>query len=583
MTLVDVLRLLRRNALVLIISVLVGIGGAAGYSMLQPVVYQAASKGYLVVGKGASTTVNEQLNANSLASLRMQQYLPLVGTQAVADNMAEEMQLDGRGFSPGPIEVENVGGSGILQITARGASAEEAQARADAGVRALASEILRLETLDASKIKESETLDDAATGGEASLTLVPYEPAGLPGKPVSPDWVKNLLIGAGIGLLLGLILAYLRKMFDLRVRTTSDVEEAAETAVLAVIPTSSELAKQRKTAGGLERSSLSSEALRQLRSNIRFLNVDDPPRSIVITSSTPGEGKSTVSANLARVLAEAGEHVVLIDADLRRPMVATQFGIDGKIGLTQVLAGRVSLTDALQPTETKRLQVLPAGRIPPNPSELVGSKQMTEVVKKLRQNHMVIVDAPPILPVTDAGILSRQCDGAILVVRVGKTMKDEVKLSAKRLEQVQGKLLGAVINMANQRNMGEVVYGYGYGYGSKGYMSEYYASNAEPSDEVIEPELGESRPSPGSQRIIDESKSAETTQFARVADAAPRTQKPAGEVSRAAERPAHAPAPEPVPQPTPSRGDSGWRREAPALDNDDDGLRTLFGPNPDAR
>lgn len=252
-----------------------------------------------------------------------------------------------------------------------------------------------------------------------------------------------------------------------------------------------------------------------------------------------------MSANLARVLAESGEKVVLIDADLRRPMIATQFGIDSKIGLTQVLAGRVALEDALQPTDTKRLKVLPAGRIPPNPSELVGSRQMADLIAKLEKDHMVIIDAPPILPVIDAGILTRQADGAILVVRVGKTSKDEVKLSAKRLQQVNGKLLGSVINMASAKNMGEVVYGYA----SKSYES-HYSSQGDIEVEEIDPVVAPAGAMTGDRRSAQATQSGEAAQSERI---------------EVAERDGINGE---------DRTDSGS-----ASETDDEGLRTRFGPN----
>ena len=121
------------------------------------------------------------------------------------------------------------------------------------------------------------------------------------------------------------------------------------------------------------------EAIRKLRTNLRYVDVDEPPRSIVVTSSAPGEGKSVVAANLARVMARAGQPTLLIDADLRRPMVADQFGVDGAIGLSQLLAASVSLEDAAQPSSVQNLTLLPAGQVPPNPSELLGSKRMKEL------------------------------------------------------------------------------------------------------------------------------------------------------------------------------------------------------------
>ncbi len=483
MTVLDVVRLVRHNALVILLCALLGVGGAAAWSFAQTEIYEGSSKGYLVTGSGGATTVNESLNANSLASMKVQQYLPLANTRAVHEHLAQELEKDGRGVAPGPFTVHNDKGTSILTVTARSTSPEAAQAIADAGVRAMAAEIRRLETLDTRKVQETGSLDDADSAGDASLTLVPYEPAALPSKPVSPDWRRNLLIGLGAGLLVAAVVMALRKAVDVRVRTTADVEELTGSFVLSVIPQSPDLAKQRKDASRLAPSGASAEALRQLRTNLQFVDVDHPPKSIVVTSSNPGEGKSTLAANLARALADTGQPVVLVDGDLRRPMVAKQFSVDGKIGVTQVLAGQVDLVDALQPTETHMLRVLPAGRIPPNPSELVGSQQMQDLIQRLAVHHVVLIDAPPLLPVTDAGLIAAHCDGAILVIRVGKTLKEQVRLSAKRLGQVHAKLLGTVLNMASKKAMGEVVYGYGYS--SKDYTSDYYSTTERHEKEAL--------------------------------------------------------------------------------------------------
>lgn len=201
------------------------------------------------------------------------------------------------------------------------------------------------------------------------------------------------------------------------------------------------------------------------------MSLDDPPRAIVITSSNPSEGKSTVVSNLGRVLAQAGQPVLIIDGDLRRPMQHKEFGLDSRIGLTEVLTGDLHVDEAIQQTDAENLYVLTAGRIPPNPSEVTGSQQMVDLIERLKQDYFVLIDAPPLLPVTDAGLLAGAADGALLVIRVGKTYKEQVEAAAETLKHVGAKLLGTVLNGATKRNMGEVVYGYGKGYA---YGQTYY-------------------------------------------------------------------------------------------------------------
>ncbi|WP_259608242.1 MULTISPECIES: CpsD/CapB family tyrosine-protein kinase [Microbacterium] len=205
------------------------------------------------------------------------------------------------------------------------------------------------------------------------------------------------------------------------------------------------------------------EALRTLRTNLQFMDVDHPPRRIVVTSALPGDGKSTVAANLAAMLAANGEHVALIDGDLRRPTVAATMGLVPGAGLTDVLAGRAELIEVLQRApHTPGLIVLGAGTIPPNPSELLGSDRMRAVLDELAQHAIVIIDAPPLLPVTDGVILTHQADGAIIVVTVGKTTYDLVDKATAALEKVNGRVLGLVLNRVPLTSAGAKYYAYEY-------------------------------------------------------------------------------------------------------------------------
>ena len=177
-----------------------------------------------------------------------------------------------------------------------------------------------------------------------------------------------------------------------------------------------------------------------------------------------------MAANLATVLAESGEQVVLIDADLRRSAVARAFDLDGSVGLTEVLAGTITLPDALQDTDVPGLQILAAGATPPNPSELLGSHRMEQLIEELSQRHFVILDAPPLLPVTDAVLLTRSADGAVLVVAAAKTHKEQVERAAATLRAVDGKVLGAILNQVSTSKVdriryGDVEYGYSTSYG----------------------------------------------------------------------------------------------------------------------
>jgi receptor protein-tyrosine kinase len=200
-----------------------------------------------------------------------------------------------------------------------------------------------------------------------------------------------------------------------------------------------------------------------LRTNLQFVDVDTTEKVLIVTSSLAGEGKTTTAVNLAIAHAQAGQRVLLIEGDLRRPRASRALGLDQSVGVTTVLIGKVTLEEATQVHANGTLHVLSSGAIPPNPAELLQSNAMGDLIDRARSDYdVVIIDAPPLLPVTDAAILAAKADGAIIVVRHGRTRRDQVGTSASRLAQVDAAAIGFVINMTPGRRSG---YGYGYGYG----------------------------------------------------------------------------------------------------------------------
>jgi protein-tyrosine kinase len=190
-----------------------------------------------------------------------------------------------------------------------------------------------------------------------------------------------------------------------------------------------------------------SEAFRVLRTNLQFLGLDKPIKSLLITSATPGEGKTTTVANLAVAFAQAGSSVCLVDADLRRPMVAKLFGTDNWSGLTTALIGQGSLEDCLKETAVPGLTLLPSGPIPPNPAELLGSARMGKLLAGLEEQFdMVLVDTPPVLAVADAAVLSPKMGGVVLVVRAGQVARQQTVRAKAALEAVQARVLGVVLD-----------------------------------------------------------------------------------------------------------------------------------------
>ncbi len=307
-----------------------------------------------------------------------------------------------------------------------------------------------------------------ASVGTSSAQIV--TPASAPRDPVRPRPARDGLLALGVGLVFGTAMAFLFEYLDDSVKSKDDYERTVpDVAVLAMIPSvagwrdreSSHLVSVQEPA------SPSAEAYRTLRTSIRFLAVDRPLRTIQITSPRTGEGKTTTTANLAVALARAGERVVVVSCDLRRPRLHEFFGLSNHVGFTSVLLGEAPLSAALQRVnpDDDRLWLLASGPLPPNPSELLSSGRATEVLAGLKgYADTVLVDCPPVLPVTDAAALSARVDGTLLVASVGSTTTKQLGRAVEVLRQVGAPLVGAVLNNAPAET------GYGYAYG--GYTAD---------------------------------------------------------------------------------------------------------------
>lgn len=202
-----------------------------------------------------------------------------------------------------------------------------------------------------------------------------------------------------------------------------------------------------------------SEQYRNIRTNILYSSIDEEVRSILVTSSGPGEGKSTTAANLAIVFAQQGKTVLLVDADLRKPTVHYTFNLNNTAGLTSILTNQMELMEAIHQYDEKNLYILPSGPVPPNPSELLGSRAMNHFLDKaLEEFDIVLFDTPPVLAVTDAQVLANLCHGSILVVSSGKTDKEAVVKTKEQLASSTGKILGVVLNNKKADKKGDYYY-----------------------------------------------------------------------------------------------------------------------------
>jgi len=316
-----------------------------------------------------------------------------------------------------------------------------------------------------SMVRELET---PADGIRPDARVVVEQRASLPTHPVSPNKTRNLLGGLGLGLMAGIGFALLRDLLDNTVKDRQTLEEITGVGIVGSIPTDKERRKEPAISFGADTSSIA-ESFRKLRTNLQFLAVDNPPRVIVVTSSLPSEGKSTTAINIALALAEAEHSVVLVDGDMRRPMLAKYLDLVEPVGFSTVLSGQASLSEVLQETRFHGLTVLTSGAVPPNPSELLGSLAAKNILSELRAKFdYVVVDSSPLLAVTDAAILAANSDGVLIIGRYGQTKRDQISHAVGNLADVGAPLLGAVLTMTPERGGP----GYHYDYSYYGYKSD---------------------------------------------------------------------------------------------------------------
>ena len=288
--------------------------------------------------------------------------------------------------------------------------------------------------------------------------------AEVPTVPVSASPVRNGLLGLLGGLVVGLGLAFLLDQLDDRLRRKEELETAAGVPVLGLLP---RMARRRVRQGVVTLKSPSSptaEAYRTLRTSLQFMAIDRPIRSLQVTSPTTGEGKTTIVTNLAASFAQAGQRVILVDCDLRKSRVHEQFSIGNERGFTSVLLDECTLADVITTLEDEPfLAIVPAGPVPPNPSELLATQRALDILDVLRENcDILLVDSPPVLPVTDALVISRHVDATLLVARTKRSTKRQVARAHELLDQVGAPLVGTVLNgVVHDTGDG---YGYGYGY-----------------------------------------------------------------------------------------------------------------------
>ncbi|TFC47184.1 polysaccharide biosynthesis tyrosine autokinase [Cryobacterium shii] len=453
MELKDYLRIFHKSWILILACTLFGIAAAAGAAIATTPKYIANTQLYVSVQASAGAVTGDLVQGTSFARQAVTSYVDVVNSAIVLDEVITELNLDATAAQlASTITSTSPLNTVLIDVSVTNSDPE------------LAAQIANSVGQNFSKIVV-DRLEKPDGDAASPVKIETIQPAIVPTAPASPNVPLNIALGLLVGLAVGIGLAVLRSVLDTRIHSLHDIELVTDSPMLGGI-TNDPGASLRPLVVHTDPKNPRAEAFRSLRTNLQFVNIEGGPRSFVVTSSVPGEGKSTTTANLAIALAETGARVALIDGDLRLPRVAEYMGIEGGVGLTDVLIGRAELADVLQKWGKNKLFVLPSGRVPPNPSELLGSAAMARMLGALTEEFdVVLIDAPPLLLVTDAAVLSKLCGGAIMVVASGRTKRNELTSAVKALERAGSRLVGMVITMLPTR--GPDSYGYGqYSYGT---------------------------------------------------------------------------------------------------------------------
>ena len=424
----DYVRLIRRSAWIIVALVLLGILAASGLTLVQKPEYGATATGYVsaratdVTQLGQVSTVTQQAAA-SLGNVARSAY--------VLDQVKQDLRL--------PESTQQLGGRVVasvtentpsVSITVTGSSAKETARVANAVMARLNTAL--------------STLIPGSNSRAVGLRLINVDPAIVPSSAASPKPVRNLLLGALAGLILGLLIAVVRQLLDNRISTSRDLERTTDAPVLGQFLRDETPPRAVHTEVAFAASS-GAESFRTLRTNLRYLEGPTAVGSFVVTSPDAQENRAELAANLAIAMADLGSRVLVVDADLRRSQLARYLGVSDDIGLTDVLLRQVRLPEALQVWNGSNLAVLPAGSPTDNPNELLQSESMPALVGRLQlEFDTIIFNTPPLLAASDAAIVATYTSGALVVVEMGRTSRAQLLSALTALDRVGSSVLGLV-------------------------------------------------------------------------------------------------------------------------------------------
>lgn len=439
----DYLTLLRESWLIVVGGMVLGIVIGTVLTFVVPPSYESTAVFY-VSTPNSSGNASDNYNGAQLSAERVASYSELLTGLRVASDASAEL-----GGNPDPdtvqdrISTETTDQTVVLTMTVSGRSPEDANRVA----KAVSDVFLRL----VGGLETPRAAPGTAAAAPTVLTQVVLPPTFTP-DPVSPKLALDVPIGAVVGIVLALGVAIVRRTLDVTISSPEQLEEVVDAAVLGAVPTdpaATENPVALLDTGDAtdERHWLRAEAYRRIRTNFEFADVDVGHRVVVVSSTDAGEGKTSLSLNLATALAAVGSRVVVVDADLRRPQALKVLGLDGTVGLTTVITGAVDLATAVQHWAPGGIDLLGAGVLPPRPNELLASKAAAGVLAALRERYdVVVVDSPPLGPVTDAANLARHADGVLLVCRASSTSRHDLARVVSTLRLGGIAILGAVLS-----------------------------------------------------------------------------------------------------------------------------------------
>jgi polysaccharide biosynthesis transport protein len=428
----------RRWASIVVVTLLAVLGGLA-YALTAPVTYKASASDFFSLRTGNSA--DDLVQGSTYTQNQVESFARLATTPQVLQPVVDRLGLPGGPAAlAAQVDASVPVGTVIVEVTVTDSSPQRSAVLANAVISSLSG-----------VVEDIAPRDDA---GRTTVVATTVASAEVPTRPASPNLLLDLAIAAAAGLTAGLALAWIREALDTRVRDAGSVAGVTELPVIGSVPSWSGGSAGQVVMASMPHSP-HAESFRQLRTNLQFILAADDSFAaaakgahvVSVTSSLPGEGKSTMASNLAVAIAETGARVLLVDADLRRPSVAGVLGLEGAVGLSTVLAQQAALDHVVQEWGAAGLHVLPSGPVPPNPAELLGSPAMRRLVEDLRRRYdYVIIDTAPLLPVADATVLSRLVDDTLVVAHARRIRRAQLSQALGNLEQVSAGVMGIVLN-----------------------------------------------------------------------------------------------------------------------------------------